>query len=176
MKTTRRNAFVSALFATLCWTTPAVAAGPAKTKVDRPEHAAQQVQAAFDKYIEAWRSGNMDAFAASYTNDDRLTAYWPDHTRTYPIKGWNNVRTALQEIVNLIGGMDLIYNNREVEVYGNIAILTADWRWVGIGSLREPMSDKAQKVYAKGRGTFVFERQGSKWVVVHEHSSVLSKI
>jgi ketosteroid isomerase-like protein len=175
MKTTRRTAFLGALAAAACWILPA-SASPAKTKLDRNEDAAQQVQAAFDRYIEAWRTGNMDAFAAAYTNDDRLTAYWPDHTRSYPIKGWENVRKALVEIVGLIGGMDLVYTEREVEMYGNIAILTANWKWVAIENLREPMGDKAKQAYAKGRGTFVFERQGSKWVVVHEHSSVLSKL
>jgi uncharacterized protein (TIGR02246 family) len=136
--------------------------------------AVAEVQAAFDRYVDAWKRGDMEAFAAAYADDPRLTAYWPDPTRVYPITGWENVRKALAEVKQLIGGMDLEYADRNVQVFGDVAVLTANWTWVGIGKTN--LTDQARSALLKGHVSFIFERRGSRWVVIHEHSSVPFKI
>lgn len=153
--------------------------GPVKAKGSEPvvtqpaqDGAVKEVQDTFDRYIDAWKRGDMKAWSSVYVNDDTLTAYWPDPTRTYPIKGWQNVSKGLAEVADAIGGMNLTYTDRDVQVIGDMAVLTAKWTWNDITTLKTPISPKAQDALLSGQGTFIFVRRGSQWLVVHEHSSV----
>lgn len=151
----------------------AVASVPSAPAGSRRQTAAEQeVQSAFDRYVDAWKRGDMKAWASVYVTDHSLSSYWPDGFRPYPIKGWQNVSKALAEVAGLIGGMDLAYTERQVEVYGDTAILTAKWVWNDIEHLKTPVSPKARKALLTGRGTFIFVRREPGWLVVHEHSSV----
>ena len=42
---------------------------------------AKMVNAAFDRYVHGWQTGDIDVLATVYAQDARLTAYWPDPTR-----------------------------------------------------------------------------------------------
>lgn len=150
----------------------AAAVVPSAPAGSRQDTAEREVQAAFDRYIDAWKRGDMKAWTSVYVTDESLSSYWPDGFRPYPIKGWQKVSKALAEVAGLIGGMDLTYTEREVEVYGDTAILTAKWVWNDIEHLKTPVSPKARKALLSGRGTFIFVRRQPGWLVVHEHSSV----
>jgi ketosteroid isomerase-like protein len=142
---------------------------------------AAQVNAVFDRYVDAWKHGDVDALGKIYFKSDRLTAIWPDPSYTYPVMGWGNVRKDLLEVMRVTGGMDIEYSPRHIEIYGNTAILTANARWLDLTRPDKPnqpvMADAGKDTYANGvQTTFIFVRQGAKWVLVHEHASVLPEL
>jgi ketosteroid isomerase-like protein len=123
---------------------------------------AKAVNAAFDRYVLGWQTGDIDLLATVYAQDARLTAYWPDPTRPLRLESWTTVRENLKEVFDLIRRMDLEFNDRQIDVYGGVAVLTSHWTW------RRP----SNAFFEHGRATFILKKDGGKWQVVHEHSSV----
>jgi ketosteroid isomerase-like protein len=123
---------------------------------------AKAINAAFDRYVLGWQKGDLNLLGGVYANDARLTAYWPDPTRPSRLESWTTIRESLKDIFGRIRGMNLDFNEREIDVYGTCAVLTTQWIW------HEP----ADPVFEHGRGTFVFKKDNGRWLIVHEHSSV----
>jgi len=120
------------------------------------------VNAVFDRYVLGWQKGNLEILGDIYANDARLTAYWPDPTRPSRLESWTRIRVELKDIFDQIHGMDLDFNERQIDVYGPCAVLTSQWTW----------HHPADPIFAHGRATFVFRKDHGKWLLVHEHSSV----
>jgi len=151
---TRRIVFAT-IFAALLGTVPGRTAG-----VENPE--AKAVNAAFDRYVLGWQKGDIEMLSTSYSHDVRMTAYWPDPVHPLRIEGWDTLRKNLVEVFDLIKRMDLDFDQRKIDVYGEAAVLTTRWTW------RRP----SNPFFEHGRGTFIFKKEAGKWVIVHEHSSV----
>jgi ketosteroid isomerase-like protein len=145
------------------------------------EQVMKEVNAAFDRYIEGWKRGDLDALAQVYATDDRVTAIWPDPTHSYPVQGWKTVRQELDDSikfaqVEFATGIDIEYSPRHVEVYDNVGIVTTSWRWANLdkplrpGAL--PLTQDGRDVWGKGQATFIFVKHGPIWSLVHEHVSV----
>ena len=134
---------------------------PARTaSVTNPE--ARAVNAAFDRYILGWQKGDIDLLSSAYAHDARLTAYWPDPTRPLRLESWTTVRQNLKEVFDLIHRMDLDFDQRQIDIYGEVAVLTSHWTW----------HNPSGPFFEHGRATFIFRKDGGRWVIVHEHSSV----
>ena len=146
---------LAAAFVALLVTVPGRAAG-----VENPETKA--VNAAFDRYVLGWQKGDIEMLSKSYSHDARMTAYWPDPVHPLRIESWDTLRKYLVEVFDLIKGMDLDFDRREIDVYGDVAVLTTRWTW------RRP----SNPFFEHGRGTFIFKKEAGKWMIVHEHSSV----
>ncbi len=124
---------------------------------------AAAVNAAFDKYVHGWQTGDVELLSRVYAHDARLTAYWPDPTRPARIESWPTVRANLKEVFDLIHHMNLEFDEREIDVYTEVAILTTHWTW------HQPSGT----FFEHGRATFIFKKQGNgQWRILHEHSSV----
>jgi ketosteroid isomerase-like protein len=121
------------------------------------------VNAAFDRYIEGWQKGNIDILSGAYAHDARLTAYWPDPTRPLRLESWDTVRQNLKEVFDLIHKMELDFDQRQIDVYGNIAVVSSHWTW---------HHNAAGPFFEHGRATFIFRKDAGKWLIIHEHSSV----
>lgn len=163
---------------------------PVATKAAKAEHkssasannAVHQVNAVFDRYIDGWKRGDLDALAKVYATDARVTGIWPDPTLSYPVQGWSGVRDELVKVTEfsekvLGGGMEMGYSPRHIEIYGNAAILTTNWTWLNLETSNKDsglaIAKSGKNTYGKGQATFIFVRRGSSWVLVHEHVSVL---
>ena len=142
----------------------------------------KEVNATFDRYIDGWKRGDVDALGQIYANDGRVTAVWPDPTLAYPVQGWKSVHDELVQITDFAkeeygAGMDMSYSPRHIELYGDVAIMTTNWKWLNLEGAEKPgapiIADKSKDIYGKGQATFIFFRQGSKWILIHEHVSVL---
>lgn len=120
------------------------------------------VMRVFDDYVRGWKDGDLQLLSRIYANDARVSAYWPDPSRAGLLLGWPQISTDLRGVFGQIRGMDLEFNDRRIDIYGETAVLTASWIW------HEP----AAPPFATGRTTFVFDRRGGEWLLVHEHSSV----
>ena len=123
---------------------------------------AKAVNAAFDRYVVGWQTGDIDVLATVYAQDARLTAYWPDPTRPSRLESWTTIRENLKDVFDLIHRMNLEFNERQIDVYGGVAVLTTHWTW----------HKASGPFFEHGRATFIFRKDGDRWLVVHEHSSV----
>jgi ketosteroid isomerase-like protein len=116
----------------------------------------------FDRYVLGWQKGDIDLLGTVYAQDARLTAYWPDPTRPLRLESWTRVRENMKEVFDLIHCMDLEFDERQIDVYGGVAVLTSHWTW----------HHPSGPFFEHGRSTFIFKKDGSKWRIVHERSSV----
>jgi hypothetical protein len=127
----------------------------------------QQINKTFDEYVTGWRTSNVEILSKIYANDAKVSAYWPDPSRPALLVGWPKISKNLQDVFERLHevspyGMDLDFNDRIIDIYGDTAVLTSNWVW----------HHPADPAFGTGRGTFIFQRRGTKWVIVHEHSSV----
>lgn len=134
---------------------------------NKDESTKQEINKTFDDYVTGWRTGNVEMLSKIYANDARVSAYWPDPSRPGLLEGWPKISKNLKDIFERLHeispyGMDLDFNDRIIDLYGDTAVMTTSWVW------KHP----ADPAFGTGRGTFIFQRRGSKWVIVHEHSSV----
>jgi len=147
------------VFATICVSLLCGISGRAESGTNAE---AKAVNTAFDRYVLGWQKGDLNLLGDVYAHDARLTAYWPDPTRPSRLESWTTIRESLEDIFGRIRGMNLEFNERQIDIVGDCAILTSQWTW------HEP----ADPVFEHGRATFVFKKQGGKWLILHEHSSV----
>lgn len=154
-------------------------------KTEKPvakDHVVKEVQAAFDRYIDGWKRGDVTALSKVYAADSRVTGIWPDPTLKYPVQGWGEVAKELTRVFSYGKGLNMLYTPRHVEIYGNVAILSSNWDWIP-NDLLEPGTKEAAEAeerrllmkkegFGSGQATFVFERRGASWLLVHEHASV----
>jgi uncharacterized protein (TIGR02246 family) len=129
-----------------------------------PSESIQQVKESFARYVEAWTHSDLAKLSEVYATDEELVVYWPDPFRPFLVKGWSEVRKGLEHIFANMGQIDLEFTLQQINVYGDIAVLTSNWKWLTpFGVINENN--------ATGRCTLVFQRRGSRWVIIHEHSS-----
>jgi ketosteroid isomerase-like protein len=124
---------------------------------------AKAINATFDRYVLGWQTGDIGLLATIYAHDARLTVYWPDPARPSRLESWPTVRENLKEVFDLIKHMDLEFDQRQIDVYGGVAVLTSQWTW----------RDPSGPFFEHGRATFVFKKDAGRWLIVHEHSSVI---
>jgi ketosteroid isomerase-like protein len=151
----KRRIVFATVFAALLGAVPGSGA-----TVDNPE--AKAVNAVFDRYVVGWQKGDIDLLSSVYAHDARLTAYWPDPTRPLRLEGWTSVQKNLKEVFDLIGHMALDFDQRQIDVYGDVAVMTTRWTW------RQPSGP----FFEHGRTTYVFRKTAGNWLIIHEHSSV----
>jgi hypothetical protein len=153
-----------AVFA-LCLCTVATCAAGAARPGD--EARKKEINKIFDDYVTGWRTGSVEMLAKIYANDARVSAYWPDPSRPGVMVGWPKIEKSLKDVFERLHeispyGMDLTFNDRIIDIYGDTAVMTTSWVW----------GHPADPAFGTGRGTFIFQRRGPKWVIIHEHSSV----
>jgi len=148
------------------------------------EKAIREVQAAFDLYIDGWKRGDAEALSKVYAADARVTGIWPDPTLKYPVQGWPEVRKELDRVFDYSKGIEIAYTPRHVEIYGDVGIITSNWEWVINGELPKGTEEERKAIkerrllmsesgFTKGQATFIFLHRDHRWVLVHEHASVL---
>lgn len=131
------------------------------------EDARQEINKTFDQYVQGWRKGDVKLLSEVYANDAKVSAYWPDPSRPNLLMGWPKISSNLKDIFERLHeispyGMDLEFNERNIDLYGDTAVLTSSWVW----------GHPADPAFGTGRATFIFQHRGKKWFIVHEHSSV----
>jgi len=134
----------------------------ADKNADKENNAVKEIGKTFDDYVRGWNTGNFRLLAGIYANDETLSVFWPDPARPELLVGWTRISSNLQEIFERVHGLDLEFNERKIQVYGDTAVLTSAWVW----------HHPADPAFGTGRVTFVFRHHDNKWWIIHEHSSV----
>jgi ketosteroid isomerase-like protein len=123
----------------------------------------QEIGKIFDSYVSAWNKGNYETLAGIYANDRTVSVFWPDPARPSLLVGWTRISSNLKDVFGFLhGGLDLDFNDRQIQIYGDTALLTSSWVW----------HHPADPAFGSGRVTVIFHKYGKKWLIVHEHSSV----
>src|SRR5438477_4663133 len=87
----------------------------------------QQVSETFYRYMQAYEKKDMATLSKSFANDEKLTAFWPDPSNPFRIKGWKEMRKGLEGYLPAIGSMAINIRQPMVQVYGSFAIVRCHW-------------------------------------------------
>jgi uncharacterized protein (TIGR02246 family) len=160
MKTKTLFGLLSCIILAFClFVTPSASAAT-------PEEEVLQVMT---NWFKAYNTNNADLVASLYWNSPNLTAFCPEPSSAFLIQGWELNAAGWKPIAKDPIGT---YVNRPSHIQvtmltDNVAIIT------GYNTLTYTApTTKAQTVY-QVRGTFVVQKIDGKWLIVHEHSSIL---
>ena len=162
--------------AALAVTAAAIPAGAQKKKKDKnapPPDAAQEVKAAMpttdsqaiDRAIgEAlgyWQLGETDSLHKYYADDVVLVSgAWEP-----PIIGWDNFLKAYLAQREHVSGARMDRSNTLIKVNGNSA-------WATYQFIYSAQSEGQVATY-RGHTTLIFAKQGDRWLITLNHSSVV---
>jgi len=119
----------------------------------------QELAAAMNQSAAAWNRGDLDTFLAVYKNDAQTAFMAP--TITYGIPDIK-ARYARSYFKDGKPKAQLTYSDLKYRALGaDHVLMTGKWQ------LTEPDSGKKQEGYY----TLIWERTGSGWRIVHDHSS-----
>jgi ketosteroid isomerase-like protein len=117
-----------------------------------------------DDYCAAWSSGNADAPAKFYAQEDDLVFY---DIAPFSYHGWKEYHLGVQKefldnaaSIKLTAGKDLKVTRR-----GNVA-------WLTVSMHLSEVSKDGKTTEIQVRYTGIWERRGQSWLLVHEHLSV----
>jgi ketosteroid isomerase-like protein len=122
-----------------------------------------EFEALIDRYYAAWNTGNPDNAAPLYAKGADLVFY--DLT---PLKytGWANYDKGVRQVLGSFASATFKRNqDLRVTRHGTIAWTTVTWHLSG-------KKKTGDSVELDGRHTAIWEKRGSKWLIVHEHFSV----
>lgn len=122
---------------------------------------AEQIDYQVSEMLGAWQLGDVTLMRNSYAPNVMVVsgAYEP------PIIGWDNYLAAYKRMRESYQGTMLERQNSFTTVRGNVAWVTYQWVFSGLTN--------GVTQYFRGHTTLVFEKQGAKWLIVHNHTSVI---
>lgn len=115
-----------------------------------------------DRYFAAWSSLNPDNAAPLYAKDADLIFY-----DIAPLKyqGWSEYDKGVRGLLAAFESLKLTPNSDlKVTRRGNIA-------WTTVTFHLSAKQKSGGQMETDGRHTAIWERRGSKWLIVHEHFS-----
>lgn len=124
------------------------------------------VKSVLDKYVEAWKTEDIEKFSVIFAPDEDLVIFVSDSSERY--LGWETWKEKIQGYIDAIQDVNVSFRNEFIKVHssGNIAWISciedADW-------LEE---DKLVSIKG-GRATWILEKRNDNWVIVHSHWSVV---
>ena len=127
-----------------------------------PQPDAQVVDRAIGEYLGYWQIGDVDSMH-KYCADDMLTVSgdWEP-----PLIGWDNYLKAYLAQRALVTAGRIDRSNTYIKVNGNSAWATYQFLYAA--------TLQGKVVGFKGHTTLLFNKQGERWVIVLNHSSVVS--
>jgi uncharacterized protein (TIGR02246 family) len=137
----------------------AIAATPAGPNSTRAE-----VEATVKAYVDAQNRGDVIDMMALVSRRDDVVSISDGEIQ----RGWQTIRNTNDQIVDREGAHAMTVGNIDVMVLGpRAAVAVAPFTFTvasGQGSVRIP-----------GATSFVFEKMGDRWYVVHEHTSITTQ-
>jgi ketosteroid isomerase-like protein len=138
---------------------------PPKTEVptdaQMPQSDSQQIDRAIGETLGYWQLGDTDSLRKYYADDVVVVSgLWEP-----PVIGWENYARVFQSQRAGVTGVRMDRTNTYIKVNGNSAWATYQWNYTA--TLDGKFSG------FRGHTTLVFSRQGSRWLIVLDHSSVV---
>jgi len=122
----------------------------------------QAIEAGISEMLAGWQIGDVDLMHRHYANDVMVVSgvYEP------PIIGWDNYLKAYQAQRQRIQSVRLDRSNTYTKIQGNFAWCTYQWEFSAM--------EGGQPTGARGQATLILEKRGDRWLIVHNHTSVVS--
>jgi uncharacterized protein (TIGR02246 family) len=131
--------------------------------------AEEEVLQVMTSWFKAFNTNNADLMTSLYWNSPKTTAFGPGADSALLGQGWDlNAEGWKSSFKQPIG----TYVNSPSHIQAtiltdNVAIITG----YNTSTYNDPTT-KAQTI-SQVRGTFIVQKIGGKWLIVHEHSSML---
>jgi uncharacterized protein (TIGR02246 family) len=120
--------------------------------------AEREIEQATAAWVDAYNSRDAGRIAALYVPD---ALFWGTRSATIADRP-EQVAKYFQESVRN-PNLRVAVNEQHIRVYGPVGVSA------GVYTVRDIKDGK--EVFTPGRFTFVFEKRGDAWVLVHHHSS-----
>ncbi len=124
----------------------------------------QQIDLALSEMLGAWQLGDVERLHKYYVDDvSVVSGVWEP-----PVIGWTNYLAAYQKQHARVQQVRMDRQNTYVRVAGNIAWASYQWEFTGVVD--------GQQNAARGQATLVLEKRNGRWLIVHNHTSLVQAI
>jgi uncharacterized protein (TIGR02246 family) len=137
----------------------AIAATPAGVANPRAE-----VEAAVRAYVDAQNRGDVYGMMSMVSRRDDVVSISDGEIQ----RGWQTIRNSNDQTVGREGSNDL--SVREIDV-----LVLAPTAAVAVAPFTFTVASAHGAVRVPGVSSFVFEKSGGRWYVVHEHTSITTQ-
>lgn len=160
----------------LCATLMLVTAAPATAQKDKkkknetppssntsviPMSDEQQIDYMISTMLGAWQIGDVNKLHEVYADDVTVVnGIWAP-----PVIGWTNFVALYQQQRARMQQVRLDRTNTLIKVEGSVAWACYQWEFTGIVD--------GQPMRSVGQTTLVMEKRNSRWVIVHNHTSLV---
>ena len=122
----------------------------------------QQVENAIGEMLAGWQIGDLELLRKNYADDVLVVSglFEP------PVIGLASYLNAYQAQRQRMEKVQLDRSNTFIKVKGNFAWSAYQWTFTAVADGR--------LMSAQGHATLLFEKRGDRWVIVHNHTSVVS--
>jgi len=135
------------------------------TNAATPEEEVLQV---VSNWVKAFNTNDFNLMSSLHWNSPMLTKFGPGKSETFLFQGEAILANWKSAFVDPVGTYANSLHHPQVTILGdNVAIITL----YNSQTVTDPRT-KAQTV-GLYRGTFVVQKINGKWLIVHEHASVL---
>jgi ketosteroid isomerase-like protein len=135
------------------------AAESAATTVKLPDE--QQIDLLISEMLGAWQLGDIERLHQAYADDvSVVSGAWEP-----PVVGWSNYLANYQKQHARVQQVRMDRQNTYVRVTGNSAWACYQWDFSGVVD--------GQQNAARGQTTLVLERRNARWIIVHNHTSLI---
>ena len=136
----------------------------APTDAQMPQSDSQQIDRAIGEALGYWQLGDAESLRKYYADDVLVVSgLWEP-----PVIGWENYARVFQAQRAGVTGVRMDRTNTYIKVNGNSAWATYQWNYTA--TLDGKFSG------FRGHTTLVFSRQGNRWLIVLDHSSVVPEV
>ncbi|MGC1414590.1 MAG: nuclear transport factor 2 family protein [Candidatus Acidiferrum sp.] len=148
---------------------PTVASQKDKKKKDQsadnnpvlPAGDEQQIDYVISEMLGAWQIGDTDKLHKDYADDVIVVnGIWAP-----PVIGWTNYLAAYKQQHARMQQVRMDRSNTYIKFTGNFAWACYQWEFSAVVD--------GQPSAAWGQTTLIFEKRDNRWVIVHNHTSVV---
>ena len=129
-----------------------------------PNNSRAEVEATVKAYVDAQNRGDVYDMMAMVSRRDDVVSISDGEIQ----RGWQTIRNTNDQIVDKEGGRPVAVGNIDVMILGPRAA-------VAVAPFTFTISSTQGSVRVPGATSFVFEKMGDRWYVVHEHTSITTQ-
>jgi len=160
-------ALLAGLLLLLCSSGPALAQRKEKGKKTEPPVALpdeQVINNGITEMLGAWQIGDVERMHKHYADDVMVVSgAWEP-----PLMGWARYVQAYQSQRGRMQNGNLDRMNTYVNVRGNIAWAVYQWQFFALVD--------GKPTGAHGHTTLLFEKRNGRWLIVHNHTSMVPEM
>jgi len=113
-----------------------------------------------ETFYKALETGDLNLMESVWVKDSRAKCVHPGWPMLF---GWESIRQSWKNIFDSGGPTKIQISNINAEIHGNVSWITC------IEHITHIVRDQIHKSLAQA--TNIFERHGSRWLMIHHHAS-----